>query len=233
MTIPCAKNIKVPILHELSAAGGTDEIRYLYERLIPYFPALSDADISEIKKSRNTSWRKAVQKAGKMLDEENLIIRVRGNWTLTEKGWKAIALETDGMLRNISRKETFSHQEIQKMLVEIGEILGFYGEAEFEFYDVIWRESLKSQRISHVFEVLSRGNLDSALAKLKRAFDAQRSKPFLVISSERDALRARNSLRREFLELENVITLLSFAEVRKIHENLTGISVYLPCFLEV
>ena len=76
------------------------------------------------------------------------------------------------------------------MLLKIGEILGYYAEIEFEYYDVIWRETETSKRISHVFEVQSKGNIDSAFAKLKRAFDAQRSKPFLILASERDTNRA-------------------------------------------
>lgn len=58
-------------------------------------------------------------------------------------------------------------------------------------------------RISHVFEVQSKGNVDSAFAKLKRAFDAQRSKPFLIVASERDTKPAKQSLSREFREPEN------------------------------
>ena len=118
------------------------------------------------------------------------------------------------------------------MLCKVGEILGYFSEKEFEYYDVIWRESANSQRISHVFEVQSKGNIDSAFAKLKRAFDAQRSKPFLILSSERDSNRARNSLNREFRELERNITILSFVELRKIHENLSAIADFLPVFLE-
>jgi hypothetical protein len=89
---------------------------------------------------------------------------------------------------------------------------------------VVWRETEKSQRLSHIFEVQSKGNLDSAFAKLKRAYEAQRTKPFLVISTEKDLNRARQSLRREFIDIEQRVTLLTFAQIRTIHQNLSGIA---------
>ncbi len=232
MSLPIYTNIETPVLHELSAVGGADDVRFLYERLMSYFPQLSDVEIRQIRNGKNQSWRKAVQKAGKSLDEQNLIRRERGFWSLTDIGKRVIEDETRGIIITKTQNDALSHQDIQQLVCEIGEILGFYSEKEFEYYDVIWRESEKSQRISHVFEVQSKGNIDSAFAKLKRAFDAQRTKPFLILTSERDSNRAAKSLNREFRELENVITILSFAELRKIHENLLAIARFLPKFLE-
>ncbi len=117
------------------------------------------------------------------------------------------------------------------MLVEIGECLGVYAKTEFEFYDVIWRETPNSQRLSHIFEVQSKGNIDSAFAKLKRAYNAQRSKPFLVLSSERDLNRARKSLSREFQDIEKVVTILTFAQIKQVHRNLTNIAEIIKEFL--
>jgi hypothetical protein len=231
MPLPLSTNIETPILQELFALGGTDDVRFLYERLVSYFPSLSDAEISAIKSGEQKYWKKAVQKAGKSLDEENLLNRERGIWSLTEKGKRAVQAESEGIIFNKSVEESLSHKQIQEMLVKIGEILGFYAETEFQYYDVIWRETSKSPRLSHVFEVQSKGNLDSAFAKLKRAHDSQRSKVFLILSSERDSNRAQRSLAQEFRELENVLTILSFVELRKIHENLSSIADFLPNFL--
>lgn len=233
MPLPLSPNIETPILQELSAVGGTDDVRYLYERLISYFPSLSDADISAIRSGEQKYWKKAVQKAGKTLDENNLILRDRGIWALTEKGKRTVEAETEGIIfaKTEIEKESLSHGQVQELIVEIGEILGFYGETEFQYYDVVWRETPKNQRLSHVFEVQSKGNLDSAFAKLKRAHDAQRSKIFLILASERDTNRANKSLTQEFRELENILTILSFVELRKIHENLSSIAHLLPNFL--
>ena len=231
MPLPLSTNVENPILHELYAVGGTDDVRFLYERLISYFPSLSDAEISAIKAGEQKSWRKLVQRAGKALDENNLIHRDRGIWSLTEKGRKSVLEESEGIIFYKNETESLSHKQIQEMLVEIGEILGFCAETEFQFYDVVWRETPSSQRLSHVFEVQSKGNIDSAFAKLKRAFDAQRSKIFLILDSERDANRVQKSLAQEFRELESFLTVATFVEIRRIHENLSSISKILPSFL--
>ncbi len=233
MPLPLSPNIETPVLQELSAVGGIDDVRFLYERLISYFPSLSDAEISAIKSGTHKYWKKAVQKAGKTLDESNLIRRERGIWSLTDKGNRLVQAETEGIIfaKIAPENAALSHKQIQEMLVKIGEILGFYAETEFQYYDVVWRETPKNLRLSHVFEVQSKGNLDSAFAKLKRAHDAQRSKIFLILSSERDTNRANKSLTQEFRELENILTILSFVELRKIHENLSSIADFLPYFL--
>jgi hypothetical protein len=232
MPLPLTTNIEMPILQELVAVGGADDVRYLYDRLVSYFPSLSDGELIEIKKNSNRKWRGAVQKAGKTLDENKFIRRERGVWRITDSGRKRVESEARGFIIQ-PEKNLLTHESIQKLLVEIGEILGFYAEAEFEYYDVIWRASSESQRISHVFEVQSKGNIDSAFAKLKRAFDAQRSQPFLIISSERDTNRAAQSLNREFREIQDALTIISFVELEKIYDNLSSIRDLLPKFLKI
>lgn len=233
MSLPFSHLIETPILQELFAIGGTDDVRFIYTRLVSYFPSLSDAEISLIQNDENTAWKKAVQKAGKSLSDEKLILRDRGIWQLTDKGREKVLAENSDFAISVSDEnvEVLSHQSVQQIIIEIGEMLGYFAQSEFEFFDVIWRESAASKRISHVFEVQSKGNIDSAFAKLKRAFDAQRSKPFLIIDSERDTNRAHKSLENEFRELSGVITILSFAEIRKTHNNLKGIESILPQFL--
>jgi len=233
MSLPLTTKLETPILQELNAVGGTDNVRFLYLRLIQYFPSLSDAEINEIKSGAHKKWRNAVQKAGKTLDEQRFIRRERGMWQITGSGKNAVEVETSGFSIIQPKNNPSNHQTIQTMIVEVGMSLGFYAETEFEYYDVIWRESRQSPRISHVFEVQSKGNIDSAFAKLKRAYDTQRSKPFLILASERDTRRAVKSLSHEFREIQAVITILSFVEMRKIHENLHSIAEYLPKFLKV
>jgi hypothetical protein len=233
MPLPLTTNFEIPILQELVAVGGADNVRYLYQRLVSYFPSLSDGEVSEIKNHSYRKWRGAVQKAGKILDENNYIRRERGLWRITESGRKRVEFETQGFIVTSSEKIFLTHENIQRMIVEIGEILGFYAIVEYEYYDVVWRESRESQRISHVFEVQSKGNIDSAFAKLKRAFDAQRSQPFLIISSERDTNRAAQSLNREFREIQGSLTIISFVELEKIYDNLNNIKDLLPKFLKI
>lgn len=226
MSFPLSNSIENPILQELNAVGGSDDVRFLYEKLIAYFPQITSTDLQKVQK-----WRKTVQLAGKSLDDVGLITRERGFWKITEKGKRQIESESHEFDFTKAEIEELTHTKIQAMLVEIGKSLNYYAQIEFEYYDVVWREKEKSPRLSHVFEVQSKGNIDSAFAKLKRAFDAQRSKPFLVLSTERDSRRAAQSLSREFGDLQDEITILSFSEVNRIYQNLQTISEILPKLL--
>jgi len=232
MSLPASSLLEMPILQELSATGGADDVRFLYNRLTAYFPQLNAREIVEIQKGTNKHWRKAVQKAGKTLDENKYLERKNGLWSITKKGLETAQIETSGFTLTKSDIKQTTHVNIQEILVEIGISLGFSAEMEFEYYDVVWRETAKSQRLSHIFEVQSKGNLDSAFAKLKRAYQNQRTKPFLILSSERDLNRARKSLTQEFQDIESVITILTFVQIKQIHQNLKSIGEILVKFLE-
>ncbi len=234
MSLPVSHLIEMPILQELSATGGSDDLRFLYERLVAYFPQLTDAEISAIKNGTNKSWRAAVQKAGRMLDGKSHIKRNHGYWSITDQGRASVESEIiDFDLTQEAPDNQSSHVDIQRLLTEIAGFLGFYAAMEYEFYDVVWRESEKSPRISHVFEVQHKGNLDSAFAKLKRAYHHQRTKPFLIVSSEKDYNRARQSLRREFQDIESVVTIRTFIQIEQLHKNLKSVGEILPILLEI
>lgn len=231
MSFPKSFALETPIMQELNAIGGAEDVRFLYTRLISYFPQITDEEIILIRRDSLESWRKLVQRAGRELDEKGFLKRQKGIWTITERGKREIAAENQGFEIKPSEAAELSHGEIQKMLFEIGESLGFFSETEFEFYDVVWRENKRSSRLSHVFEVQSKGNIDSAFAKLKRAYVAQRSKVFLVLTSERDLNRARKSLEREFQELENTVVILTFPQVQLVFQNLKNVAEILREFL--
>ena len=231
MPLPNTASIELPILQELVAVGGSDSLRFLYQRLIAYFPQLSEREIFEIKNESNAKWRGAVQKAGKSLAENGCISRRQGLWKITNKGIETTKAEILEFTLTKPEEKQISHIDIQRMLIEIGSALGFYAEMEFEFYDVVWRENEKMSRISHIFEVQSRGNIDSAFAKLKRAYEAQRTKPYLVVSSERDLNRARKSLSREFQDIESQVRILTFVQIEQVHRNLRNVAEIIKEFL--
>lgn len=233
MPLPTYNSIEMPVLQELTAIGGRDDVRFLYERLIDYFPQLQLEEISRIKKGNYPAWKKAVQKAGRSLDKKKLITRQRGIWEITQAGAEAVADETTGFtLTQITVREV-SHADIQQMILEIGEILGFWSAIEKDYYDAVWKENKKSPRYSHVFEVQHRGNIDSAFAKLKRAYLAHRSKPYLILSNETDLNRARRSLDREFQDIEAVITILTFTQIQRVYENLSASREVIAGFLDL
>ena len=233
MAYPGVERLELPILQELAATGGTDDVRFLYERLVGYFPQLDSAEARALKNGHLAQWRRLVQRAGRALDERRQIERDRGRWTITNAGRKRAQDEqtqfslTDASERPATGSAVFTHEEAQQMLLDVGRVLGLHAQAEFEYFDVVWRASEASPRLSHVFEVQRKGNVDAALAKLKHAYEAQRSKPFLVVASERDTARAHKQMSEAraaaFHEIGRVTTILSFEQLRRLHRALTSV----------
>ena len=232
MPYPSVERVELPLLQELAATGGSEHVRFLYDRLVAYFPQLDASEVRAVTNGHRRQWRRLVQRAARSLDDRREIERDRGRWKLTERGRRRVAEEEIQFTppqAGASENETLAeltHTDVQRMLAEIARALGLFAEVEFDYYDVVWREAESGPRISHVFEVQHKGNLDAALAKLKRAYDAQRSKPFLVVASERDTNRAERqlSLARTgpFHEIGRVTTILSFEQLRRLHRALTS-----------
>ncbi len=224
MSFPDLERMELPILQELLAAGGADQLRYLYDRLVSYFPSLTASDIEERASSGRLRWRATVQRAGRQLEERGEITRDRARWSLTAKGRQRIAAEslivTTEAKSDTETEREVSHKEAQRMIVEIGLMLGRHAESEFDYYDVVWRESSSSPRLSHVFEVQVAGSVDSALTRLKHAYDAQRSRPFLVIADERAARFAEKRLTGSFHEIWEVITVIGTGELKRLYDAL-------------
>lgn len=233
MAYPAVARLELPILQELAATGGSDDVRFLYQRLVGYFPQLEEDESRALNNGHRREWRRLVQRAGRSLSEQRQIERRNGFWSITEEGRKRVSDETlpysfaDSSDRNIERAENLTHSDVQQLLLEIARVLSYHGQAEFEYYDVVWRESAQSPRLSHVFEVQHKGNIDAALAKLKRAYEAQRSRTFLIVASERDTRRAERALSEArtgaFHEIGRATTLLSFEQLRRLHRALTSV----------
>ncbi|MBV9957257.1 MAG: hypothetical protein JO360_02505 [Acidobacteria bacterium] len=242
MAYPGTERIELPILQELLATGGNEDVRFLYDRLAGYFPQLGEAEVLALGNGHRAQWRRLVQRAGRSLDEKRQIERHRGRWLITNAGRRRAEEEATNFVPaemgtgEAARGEALSHTDTQRMLCDIGRVLGYHAQAEFEYYDVVWRENESSPRLSHVFEVQHKGNIDAALAKLKRAHDAQRTKPFLVIASERDNNRAIKSMSiartGAFHEIGRVTTILSFEQIRRLHRALTSVEEILATLFE-
>jgi hypothetical protein len=224
MPFPETSRLELPILQELKATGGSDQLRYLYERLPRYFPQITSQDLDERAENGRSRWARAVQRAGRQLEEKGEMRREKSQWKITARGLKRVedeAMRLDARAAPAERGEkTLTHKEAQAMLVEIGLMLGKHAEAEFEHYDVVWREATSSPRLSHVFEVQISGSVDSALARLKHAYDAQRSRPFLVVAGERDRRFAGKRLTGSFHEIWDMITVIGVGDLQRLYEAL-------------
>ena len=236
LSTPHAARIELPILQELVAIGGEEDVRFLYDRLIAYFPQLSDyARNGDERHALN--WRRSVQRAGRLLSDKREIERHRGQWRITPRGRRrAIEEGQTFKLETETRSAGDSHTDVQQMLLDIGRVLGYHAEKEFDYYDVVWRTNGATARLSHVFEVQHKGNIDAAIVKLKRAFDTSRSKLFLVVASERDTERARRAISLDqtggFHEINLAATIISFEQLRRLHQALTSVESLLAVIFE-
>jgi hypothetical protein len=242
MTYPGVARLELPILQELVATGGMDDVRYLYERLVAYFPQIDGAAHETKSDVELRQWKRHVQRAGRELADKRQIDRRRGMWTITPQGRRRIEDEAPSFSFAVEAvppqtgASALSHADVQQMLIDIGHALGHHAEREFEYYDVVWRASATSPRLSHIFEVQRKGNVDAALAKLKRAYESQRSRPFLVVASERDTNRAnlQMSMARTgaFHEIGRVTKILSFEQLHRLHRALASVEDLLGEFIE-
>jgi hypothetical protein len=219
MAFPESARVELPILQELEATGGSDGLRYLYERLVRYFPQLTPEDLDQRTPTNRSAWHRVVQRAGRQLEDLGELRRERTRWTITAKGRRRVEAEA---MRPATRETPgrVTHKDAQVMLVEIGQMLGRHAETEFEYYDVVWRDGPASPRLSHVFEVQVAGSVDSALTRLKHAYDAQRSRPFLVIADERSGRFAGRRLTGSFHEIWDAITVIGIGELERLYEAL-------------
>lgn len=228
---PNAARIELPILQELIATGGAEDVRFLYDRLVAYFPQLSSEVANEphaAEGDHSMQWKRSVQRAGRALSDKRQVERQRGLWRITPRGRQRAGEEGQSFtLQRDARPTEASHTDIQQMLLDIGRVLGYHAESEFDYYDVAWRASATSPRLSHVFEVQRKGNIDAALVKLKRAFDTSRSKLFLVVATQRDTERAQRAMSLDqtggFHEINVAATIISFEQLRKLHVALTSV----------
>jgi hypothetical protein len=224
MPYPEAARLELPILQELRATGGREQPRYLYDRLVRYFPQLTAQDVSRKTPAGRGLWSSLVQRAATQLAANGEIRRQRTLWEITPRGMRRaeaekmqISLQPAPAEHQVPR--TLTHREAQQMLAEIGQMLGHHAQLEFEHYDVVWRESEQAPRLSHVFEVQISGSVDSALTRLKHAYDTQRSRPFLIIADERNTRLAGRRMTGSFHEIQRVVTIIGVGELQRLYES--------------
>ena len=85
MAYPGVARIELPILQELVATGGVEDVRFLYNRLAGYFPQLDETEVRALTNGHLTQWRRLVQRAGRALADKREIERRQGRWTITTR----------------------------------------------------------------------------------------------------------------------------------------------------
>lgn len=114
-----------------------------------------------------------------------------------------------------------THSELIEMLVKLAEMFGKCAEREYRAgpyrYDVVWKR-VKIGNPTKVFEIHYKGVLDSALAKLKHAYDIWSADLFLVVVQHEDKDRAKLLLSGSFHEIENVTTIIQPEEIKEMYD---------------
>src|SRR3954462_8499410 len=148
MAYPGVARIELPILQELVATGGVEDVRFLYNRLAGYFPQLTDGEVRALENGHRTEWRRLVQRAGRVLADKREIERRQGRWTITQMGRQRVSDEGQSFSladnQEITRTDTLTHGAVQQMLLDIRRVLGYHAQSEFDYYDIVWRESSSS-----------------------------------------------------------------------------------------
>src|SRR5918911_2391614 len=121
MALPGIARLELPILQELAATGGSDDVRFLYRRLVAYFPQFGEDERHALTNGELRAWRRHVQRAGRALDEKRQIERDRrGRWAITVAGRRrvtdeepsfSITEQADSATANAS---AFTHVDVQQ-----------------------------------------------------------------------------------------------------------------------
>lgn len=194
--IPCPSEIKEKLIHNIILSKLTPEDIFYY------------LDKETLKK---------------IIDEYKLPISAHGSYDNIVGKILPFITEMEQQ-PEVETKETTSapseHDELIKMIVEIGEMWGKYSQSNYHherfIYDAIWKK-LETGVPSHVFEVQIRGNLSDALMRLKHAHDLWSSKLFLILT-EKDREKAEWSFSGVLHEIKDVTELISTEELKKYYE---------------
>ena len=144
-------------------------------------------------------------------------------WLLGQ-GMKISLIEGSQRVPSLLRE----HDMIKEYLRELGELLGFVSETEYETpggayrIDVIWTD-LKGHAPRKAFEVESSGDVDRALARLMEAYDKWNTPElYLVIDDETDLRRIERlidkPLRGAFARIRDRVKVLTIEDLSLIHE---------------
>jgi len=114
-----------------------------------------------------------------------------------------------------------THGDLQRMLVEIGQIQKFVAEPEFRMgtqkLDVVWRKMVLSVP-TYAFEVQVGGDVFHALGKLKHAHDLWNSRVFLVGHSDQFDVKAEQLLAGPFHEIKTELKIIDVSDLNRLHE---------------
>ena len=120
--------------------------------------------------------------------------------------WEVTRLTSDEVITNnkienkpiTNKEQEFIHKEVIDKIVEIGSLLGFDAKAEVKVgkgakVDAIWSINIGNMgQIMYVFEVQTKGSIDSLLLNLQKANNNKSVQAIVAVSDEEQLVKIKN-----------------------------------------
>ena len=130
---------------------------------------------------------------------ENLLAVDYYLWEVTRLNVEDIAREVEDPIKPISNKDQeFVHKEIIEKIVLIGGMLGFDAKSEFKVatgavVDAVWRINIGNMgEIKYIFEVQTKGNIDSLILNLQKANNYKSVQAVVAVSDAQQLQKIKN-----------------------------------------
>jgi len=181
MAIPSTKDIELPLLQEIEAAGGEAKPSELYNKVARHFSQLTSADQKVIHpRSGLPIWRNRVQWARQHLVNKGQIdASIRGIWKITDKGRAKLGVVPPPPPPSPSTIGALLDRERQQISVQLHELLMNIHPQQFEAFAARLLESVGFADVEvtkYVGDggIDGYGNLEMGVVKVRAAFQVKR-----------------------------------------------------------
>lgn len=181
MAIPAEKDIELPLLQEIEAAGGEAEPSELYDKVARHFSLLTPSDqTAKHPRSGLLIWANRVAWARQhLVNKGELDASVRGVWKITDKGRERLGLIPPPLPPPVSTIGALLDKEAQQVHDRLHELLMSLHPQQFEVFAGKLLESVGFTDIeitNYIGDggIDGYGNLEMGVVKVKAAFQVKR-----------------------------------------------------------
>ena len=181
MAIPSEKDIELPLLQEIEAAGGEARPSELYDKVARHFPQLTPSDQTvRHQRSGLLIWANRVAWARQhLVNRGEIDASIRGAWKITEKGRARLGVVSPPPPPPASTIGALLDRERQQVRTQLHELLMNLHPQQFEEFAAKLLESLGFTDVEVTKFVGDGGidgygNLEMGVVKVKAAFQVKR-----------------------------------------------------------
>jgi hypothetical protein len=133
--------------------------------------------------------------------------------------------KSEGEMAEVPEESKFMHDDIRDKLRDIGQWLGFTARIEQKVsegskVDTVWEQTIGNMgRVIYVFEVQTKGSLDSLIINLLKSMKNAAVQGVVAVSDQEQLERIRGHV-LDIKELKDKIKYWDYEEVLKVHESL-------------